>query len=81
MFTIDLVSSLPIEILLPGSILRMLNILKIIRVFRLTTIINKMNAEEESKSVSYSTFNLIFVIIISLVFAINHIDYFLHIDV
>lgn len=52
MFFIDLVSSLPIEIILPGSYLRMFNILKIIRVFRLTTIINKMNAEEESKSVS-----------------------------
>ena len=53
MLVIDVVSSLPIEIMLPGSILRMFNILKIIRVFRLTTIINKMNAEEESKSVSF----------------------------
>ena len=52
MFSIDIVSSIPIEIILPGSYLRMFNILKIIRVFRLTTIINKMNAEEESKSVS-----------------------------
>jgi hypothetical protein len=59
MLVIDVVSSLPIEIMLPGSILRMFNILKIIRVFRLTTIINKMNAEEESKSVSFKLINLI----------------------
>jgi hypothetical protein len=52
MLTVDVVSSIPIEIILPGSYLRMFNILKIIRVFRLTTIINKMNAEEETKSVS-----------------------------
>ena len=50
MFFIDLISSLPIEIFFPGSLLRMLNILKIIRVFRLTGIINKMNVDEEAKS-------------------------------
>lgn len=61
MFFIDLVSSLPIEIILPGSYLRMFNILKIIRVFRLTTIINKMNAEEESKSVSAKKYSKILI--------------------
>jgi len=50
MFMIDLVSSIPIEIFFPGHILRMVNILKIIRVFRLTSIINKMNVDEETKS-------------------------------
>jgi hypothetical protein len=49
-FTIDLLSSLPIEILFPGSVLRILNVLKIIRVLRLTAIINKMNVDEETKS-------------------------------
>lgn len=50
MFFIDLISSLPVEIFFPGNVLRMVNILKIIRVFRLTGIINKMNVDEEAKS-------------------------------
>jgi len=50
MFLIDLLSSLPIELFFPGSQLRMINILKIIRIFRLTGIINKMNVDEEKKS-------------------------------
>jgi hypothetical protein len=50
MFIIDLVSAPPIETLAPGSQWRLLNILKIIRVFRLTSIINKMNVDEETKS-------------------------------
>ena len=50
MFFVDLVSSIPIEIVFPGSILRVINILKIIRTFRLTSIINKMNVDEEAKS-------------------------------
>mmetsp|Transcript_24494 Transcript_24494/g.37981 ORF Transcript_24494/g.37981 Transcript_24494/m.37981 type:complete len:146 (-) Transcript_24494:2400-2837(-) len=50
MFFIDLVSAPPIELLFPGSQWRLLNILKIIRVFRLTGIINKMNVDEETKS-------------------------------
>ena len=41
-FPIDLISSLPIEIILPDSSLRTLNILKIVRITRLTTIINKL---------------------------------------
>lgn len=49
-FTIDLLSSLPIEVLFPGNVLRILNVLKIIRVLRLTAIINKMNVDEETKS-------------------------------
>ena len=50
MFFVDMVSSIPIEIVFPGSILRVINILKIIRTFRLTSIINKMNVDEEAKS-------------------------------
>lgn len=50
MFFIDLVSAPPIETLFPGSQWRLLNILKIIRVFKLTAIINKMNVDEETKS-------------------------------
>jgi len=50
MFLIDTLSSIPIEYMLPGHPLRMINILKIIRVFRLTAIINKMNVDEETKS-------------------------------
>ena len=49
-FTIDLLSSLPIEFFFPGTVLRILNVLKIIRVLRLTAIINKMNVDEETKS-------------------------------
>jgi hypothetical protein len=50
MFTVDLLSSIPIEIILPNHPLRVLNILKILRIFRLTAIINKMNVDEEAKS-------------------------------
>ena len=49
-FPIDLLSSLPIELIFPGNVLRILNVLKIIRVLRLTAIINKMNVDEETKS-------------------------------
>mgnify|MGYP003902221713 CR=1 FL=1 len=59
MFFIDLISSVPIEIFFPGNMLRMFNILKIIRVFRLTGIINKMNMDEEKKSL-LRMFHLIF---------------------
>ena len=59
MFFIDLLSSLPIEIFFPGHWLRVLNVLKIIRVFRLTGIINKMNVDEEAKSL-YRVYQLIF---------------------
>lgn len=58
-FLVDLASSLPIDIFFPGSPLRILNILKIIRVFRLTGIINKMNADEETKSI-IRMFQLVF---------------------
>jgi hypothetical protein len=50
MFAIDLASSLPIEIFFPGHPLRMVNILKIIRVFKLTNLINKSSVDEETKS-------------------------------
>ena len=50
LFTIDLLSSIPLELILPGHPLRVLNILKILRIFRLTAIINKMNVDEEAKS-------------------------------
>jgi len=50
MFFVDTVSAPPIEIILPGSQWRLLNILKILRVFKLTGIINKMNVDEETKS-------------------------------
>lgn len=65
MFFIDLISSVPIEIFFPGNILRMFNILKIIRVFRLTGIINKMNLDEEKKSL-LRIFHLIFQLVLML---------------
>jgi hypothetical protein len=51
MFPIDLISSVPIETFLGKHPLRVINILKIVRINRLTTIINKMNADEEKKSI------------------------------
>lgn len=59
MFLIDFLSSLPIEMILPGNPLKILNILKIIRVTKLTGIINKMNVDEERKSI-YRMLQLIF---------------------
>jgi len=51
MFSIDLISSLPLESIpsIPTQF-RILNMLKIIRVGRITTIINKANFAEETKS-------------------------------
>ena len=50
MFFIDLCSSLPIEIFFPGHPIRIINVLKIIRVSKLSGIINKSNMDEENKS-------------------------------
>lgn len=65
MFLVDLSSSLPIEVVCPPlpQYTRLLNILKIIRVRRLTTVINKMNVDEEIKSVSLYQFKYISIII------------------
>ena len=46
-FFIDFFSSFPVDYMIQGSLLRLVNILKINRVFRLTGIINKMNVDEE----------------------------------
>jgi len=51
MFMIDLLSSIPIDLIFAGSALKVINILKIIRIKRLTRIIDKMNADEERKSI------------------------------
>ena len=50
-FPIDLLSSLPIEQIAKGSSLKLLNVLKLIRLTRLTGIINKFNIDQEQKSV------------------------------
>ena len=61
MFIIDFLSSLPMEyITIEGwEALRLINILKIIRVKKLTGIINKMNVDEEIKS-RFRMFYLVF---------------------
>jgi hypothetical protein len=46
-FFIDFFSSFPVDYMMQGSLLRLVNVLKINRVFRLTGIINKMNVDEE----------------------------------
>ena len=61
-FSIDLLSSIPFDIMFPGSLLRLINILKIIRIKKLTSIINKLNVDEEKKSylrICQLVFNLI----------------------
>lgn len=51
LFAIDLVSSLPFGEMGPDfASLRALTILKVVRVLRLTTVINKMDSDEEDKS-------------------------------
>ena len=50
---------------MPGSSLKLVNVLKIIRVRRLTSIINKMNIDEEQKSllrIGQIIFNLVLVL-------------------
>lgn len=59
MFFVDLLSSIPIGDIFPGSALEVINILKIIRIKRLTRIIDKMNADEERKSI-YRMLQLVF---------------------
>lgn len=50
-FLVDLLSSLPIDLMFTGnSAVKVINMLKIIRIKRLTRIIDKMNADEEMKS-------------------------------
>jgi hypothetical protein len=47
MLIIDILSSIPID----SGNWKIINILKLVRVFKLPGIINKMNADEETKSV------------------------------
>lgn len=49
-FFIDLLSSIPFDLIYSGSLFRLINILKIIRIKKLTAIINKLNVDEEKKS-------------------------------
>ena len=62
---IDLLSSIPMEYIATDDypFLRMINILKIIRIQKLTGIINKMNVDEEKKSL-YRIMNNIFQLIL-----------------
>lgn len=50
MFFVDLISSIPIELMFPGSGFRIINILKLLRVKRLSEVINKMNADDDQKN-------------------------------
>lgn len=50
MFIIDLLSSLPIELIAHGSRWRILNILKLLRISRLTALINNSNIDSETKT-------------------------------
>jgi hypothetical protein len=61
MFAVDLLSSVPIEILFPGTYWRIITILKLLRIKRLTHIINKMNVDEERKSI-YRMLQLVFLL-------------------
>ena len=51
MFFVDLISTIPFD-LLPtvGEQLAVLSILKVVRISRLTKIINKLSVEEETKA-------------------------------
>jgi len=49
-FTVDLVSSIPIEFITDNKVVRIINMLKIIRLMRIRAIIDKMNVDEELKS-------------------------------
>ena len=51
-FPVDLLSSFPVEYIFTTKVIRLLNVLKILRIFRISGIINKMNVDEEKKSVS-----------------------------
>ena len=58
-FLIDLLSSFPVEYIFKQKVFRLLNVLKILRIFRISGIINKMNVDEETKSVSlFLLFNI-----------------------
>lgn len=61
MFLIDLLSSVPVEMVLPRSQLRLLNILKLMRISKLTTIINRSALSDENKSVC-RIFHLLFLL-------------------
>lgn len=50
MFFVDLFSSIPIELMFPGSLLRIINVLKLVRIKRLTSIINKMSVDDDQKN-------------------------------
>ena len=53
MFIIDLLSSLPFDLLpLLGDKLKLIALLKVIRITRLTRMVNKLSFEEETKAVS-----------------------------
>lgn len=58
-FFIDLMSSVPIELIAPGSNLRLLNILKLLRITRLTSLINNARIDDDAK-VTARIFQLIF---------------------
>lgn len=61
MFLVDLVSSVPVEMVLPSSRLRLLNILKLMRISKLTTIINRSALSDENKSIC-RIFHLLFLL-------------------
>lgn len=60
-FMIDFMSSIPIEIMFPESYWRIITILKLLRIKKLTQIINKMNVDEERKSI-YRMMQLVFLL-------------------
>lgn len=60
MFLIDFLSSIPFNVLAPGTKqIRILNMLKIIRILRIAKIINKLRIPEESKAVSLFFFYIL----------------------
>lgn len=65
MFLVDLISSIPIELMFPGSVLRLFNILKLLRIKRLTPIINKMNVDDDNKNM-LRVAHLIFLLILAM---------------
>lgn len=65
MFLVDLISSIPVDLMFPGSIWRILNILKLLRIKRLTQIINKMKIDDDQKNF-LRILHLIFLLILTM---------------
>lgn len=66
MFLIDLLSSFPIEVACPPlpNMVRLLNILKIVRLRRLTIIISKLNVDSELRAIYRISYLILMLILL-----------------